>query len=71
MSLHAALIAAPVVLGLLARLLRRPQGALPHLARAARDLITLHMLLRGTGPSQRAELLDAHRAWRTERSSRN
>lgn len=70
MPLHAALIAAPVLLGLLVRLLRRPHGALPDLARAARDLITLHMLLRDTDPCQRAELLDAHRAWRTGRSGR-
>ncbi|MFE7445885.1 hypothetical protein ACFU7X_36165 [Streptomyces chartreusis] len=70
MALHTALIAAPVVLGLLARLLRRPQGALADLVRAARDLITLRMLLRDTDPCQRVELLDAHRAWRTNRSSR-
>ncbi|MGW3851704.1 hypothetical protein [Streptomyces fagopyri] len=67
---HIALIAAPVVLGLLARLLRRPHGAIPDLARAARDLITLRMLLRDTDPGQRAELLDAHRAWRTDLGTR-
>ena len=62
-------IAAPIVLGLLARLLRRPQYALADLARATRDLITLRMVLRDADPDQRAELLDAHRSWRCERVS--
>ncbi|MFF5020238.1 hypothetical protein [Streptomyces sp. NPDC001165] len=66
MNLHAVLITAPVVLCLVARLLRRPQHALADLARALRDLVTLRMLLRDTDPDQRAALLNAHRAWRTE-----
>ncbi|KAB1978527.1 hypothetical protein [Streptomyces triticiradicis] len=66
MNLHMVLITVPVVLCLLARLVRRPQRALADLALTLRDLITLRMLLRDTDPDQRAALLDAHRAWRTE-----
>ncbi|MEU4089255.1 hypothetical protein [Streptomyces aureus] len=66
MNLHIALITAPFILALVARLLRRPQHALADLARTLRDLITLRMLLRDTDPDQRAALLDAHRTWRTE-----
>ncbi|NRQ40239.1 hypothetical protein HII36_51720 [Nonomuraea sp. NN258] len=55
----------PILLGLLARLLRRPRNTLRDLACELRDLISLRMVLRGTRPSQRADLLRAHRAWRT------
>ncbi|GAA3785507.1 hypothetical protein [Streptomyces chiangmaiensis] len=61
-----ATIAAPILLGLLARLLRRPNGALVGFARDLRDLITLRMVLRDTDPDQRTDLLHAHHAWRTE-----
>lgn len=61
-----ALIGSPVVLGLLVRLLRRPQGALTELVRNARDLITLRMMLRDSEPNERGDLLDAHRGWRIE-----
>ncbi|MGW2137648.1 hypothetical protein ACWCW2_16765 [Streptomyces sp. NPDC001773] len=64
-----ATIAAPILLGLLARLLRRPHGALAGLARSLRDLITLRMVLRDTDPDQRADLLHAHHAWRIEPTS--
>ncbi|MEU5659979.1 hypothetical protein ABZ802_30795 [Streptomyces sp. NPDC047737] len=70
MDLHLALVATPVVLGLLARLARRPQAALADLARSLRDLITLRMVLRDTDPDQRADLLSAHRAWRADPTSR-
>ncbi|GAA2919903.1 MULTISPECIES: hypothetical protein [Streptomyces] len=63
MSLHLALIAAPLLLAVLARLTRRQHG-LADLARSLRDLITLRMVLRDTDPNERAELLRAHRAWR-------
>ncbi|MFF4849494.1 hypothetical protein [Streptomyces sp. NPDC001194] len=62
------LIAAPFVLGLLVRLLRGTHRSPAALARGLRDLITLRMVLRDTDPEQRAELLDAHRAWRGEPS---
>ncbi|MFE7647487.1 hypothetical protein [Streptomyces phaeoluteigriseus] len=61
-----AMIAAPLVLGALARLLRRPHRALADLTHTLRDLITLRMVLRDSDPEQRADLLDAHRDWRTE-----
>ncbi|MFG2874743.1 hypothetical protein ACGFYU_06990 [Streptomyces sp. NPDC048337] len=61
-----ALIAAPVVLGLLVRLVRAPHRWPAALARGLRDLVTLRMVLRDTEPEQRAELLEAHRAWRDE-----
>ncbi|MEU3888689.1 hypothetical protein [Streptomyces sp. NPDC029041] len=67
MTLQLALLAVPFVLGLLIRLARRPQHALAGLGRSLRDLITLRMVLRDTAPDERAELIEAHRAWRTER----
>jgi hypothetical protein len=63
-----ATIAAPIVLGWLARTLRCPRGVLGDLARVLRDLITLRMVLRDTEPTERADLLKAHRVWRTERA---
>ena len=63
----AVIAAAPIVLGLVSRLLRRPYARTPDFLRAVRDLITLRMVLRDTEPDQRAELLDAHRDWRSER----
>ncbi|NUR30248.1 MAG: hypothetical protein HOV83_31090 [Catenulispora sp.] len=57
-------LAIPVLLGLLARLLRRPRNTLRCLAGDLRDLISLRMVLRDTSPSQRADLIRAHRAWR-------
>jgi hypothetical protein len=66
MTLHMALIGSPVILGLLVRLLRRPQGALTELVRNTRDLLTLRMVLRDSEPAERGDLLDAHRGWRSE-----
>ncbi|MFD0258097.1 hypothetical protein ACFV4M_10595 [Kitasatospora indigofera] len=70
MNTHLALIATPLVLGVLVRLLRRPRRATADLARGLRDLITLRMVLRDTDPDQRARLLRAHHAWRTESAGR-
>ncbi|MFD2415602.1 hypothetical protein [Amycolatopsis pigmentata] len=64
MTIHLALIGAPVVLGVLVRLARRPQPTLTRLAREIRDLATLRMVLRDSEPEQRGELLAAHRDWR-------
>ncbi|MFC9292854.1 hypothetical protein ACFTWH_29985 [Streptomyces sp. NPDC057011] len=66
MNPQLALIAAPFVLGLLVRLVRGRRRAPAALAWGLRDLVTLRMVLRDTDPEQRAELLDAHRAWRDE-----
>ncbi|MEU1728960.1 hypothetical protein ACNF49_30810 [Actinomadura sp. ATCC 39365] len=59
-----ALLAAPAVVGVLARLLRRPRGGMTDIARVLLDLVSLRMVLRDAGPDQRATLLNAHRAWR-------
>ncbi len=58
----------PFVMGLVAvaRLLRHWPGAARATALLVRDLLTLRMVLRDTEPDQRADLLRAHRAWRTE-----
>jgi hypothetical protein len=61
-----AAFAASVIAGTVRHQLRPAQHTLPELARHLRDLLTLRMVLRGTKPSERAALLDAHRAWRTE-----
>ncbi|MER7769887.1 hypothetical protein [Kitasatospora sp. NPDC096140] len=65
MDLHplALAAAAPLLLGALVRLARRPQNA-PALVRALRDLITLWLVLRNTDPQERGPLLRAHRTWR-------
>ncbi|MEU6805667.1 hypothetical protein [Streptomyces neyagawaensis] len=65
------MIAAPLVLGLLARLLRRPRRAVADRTRIFRDLITLRMVLRDSDPGQRADLLDAHHDWRTEHADKH
>ncbi|MDH6137983.1 hypothetical protein P3T37_007426 [Kitasatospora sp. MAA4] len=59
-QLTGTLIVAPAALGLLARLMRHPRGALTELTSALRDLITLRMVLRDTNHEQRAALLRAH-----------
>ncbi|MET7717530.1 hypothetical protein [Streptomyces sp. NPDC005407] len=64
-------VGAPIVLGLLGRLVRRRRHAPADLARGLRDLLTLRMVLRDTAPEHRAELLRAHRAWRTDRTGRS
>lgn len=72
MDAHLLLVAAPIAIGLLSRLMRRP---LVHteVARGLRDLLTLRMVLRDSSPRERKTLLDAHRRWRAadlERQSR-
>lgn len=58
----------PVAIGLIAtlRLHRRRPGTGRATALLVRDLLTLGMVMRNTEPDQRADLLRAHRAWRTE-----
>ncbi|NEA20566.1 hypothetical protein [Streptomyces halstedii] len=64
MDLHPlALAAAPLVLGMLVRLARRPHSTRAF-ARALCDLGTLWLVLRGTDPQERGPLLRAHRTWR-------
>ncbi|MGI5292929.1 hypothetical protein ACQEVF_57795 [Nonomuraea polychroma] len=60
-----ALLAAPAVVGVLARLLRRPHGVMADIARGLLDLVSLRMVLRDAAPEQRVTLLNAHHAWRT------
>ena len=57
-------LAAPAILNALARLLRGRNAA--EALRLLRDTLTLRMVLREADPAQRAQLLDAHRAWRSE-----
>ncbi|MER5402777.1 hypothetical protein [Streptomyces sp. NPDC002599] len=64
MDLHPlTLAAAPLALGVLVRLTRRPRDARA-LVGALRDLVTLWLVLRGTDPAERGPLLRAHRSWR-------
>jgi hypothetical protein len=69
MTIHLGLTAAPAVLGLFIGLAHRARPRLGALARELSDLITLRMVLRGSRPSQRSQLLAAHRGWRTDRAA--
>lgn len=66
MDPHLFLLAAPVVLGILTRLLRQPRRDPAEISRCVRDLISLRMVLRGTDPAQRIALVYAHQQWRAE-----
>ncbi|MCC3774596.1 hypothetical protein [Streptomyces sp. UNOB3_S3] len=59
-----------VVLLALCLLRRRSQPVLMFLVREVRDLVTLRMVLRGSEPDERADLLAAHRKWRAESEKR-
>ncbi|MFE5686899.1 hypothetical protein [Streptomyces sp. NPDC056512] len=63
MDTHLLLVAVPIAIGVLTRLMRRP---LVHteVARILRDLLTLRMVLRDSSPRERKNLLDAHRRWK-------
>ena len=60
-------LAAPAILASLVRLVRGRNA--PEVLRGLRDALTLRMVLRDSDPTQRAELLNAHRDWRREPST--
>ncbi|MEV4975314.1 hypothetical protein [Streptomyces scopuliridis] len=67
MTIELALASGPVLLVAVLVLRRRKAQSQPReMVRDARDLITLHMVLRDAKPAQRASLLAAHRKWRCE-----
>ncbi|MFD5476410.1 hypothetical protein [Streptomyces hawaiiensis] len=68
---HVLLIVITLGAGLLIRLVRRPRHAPADLVRTVRDLITLRMILRDTAPDERAPLVAAHRAWRSQPAVRH